>query len=88
MSVNNFDVMKAMGEANKDIRLAPLGNIVRLRKVKAGTQITIGFQGDVVGAIYAGRFVGGLILADKCQFDETKRELEEGSPNECTREGA
>ena len=87
MSVNNFDVMKAMGEANRDIRLAPLSNIVHLRKVRAGTQITIGFEGDVVGAILAERFVGGLILADKAQFEETKRELER-SPNECTREGA
>jgi hypothetical protein len=76
MSVNNFDVMKAMGEQNKDIRLAPMANILRLQKVKAGTQITIGVEGDVVGAIANGRFVGGLILADKAQFDETKRQLQ------------
>jgi len=66
-----------MGEANKDIRLAPLSNITNLRKTKAGTLITIGVEGDVVAAIgLDGRFVGGLILADKVQFDETKRELE------------
>jgi hypothetical protein len=74
--VSNFDVMKRMSEKNLDIRLAPVGNILSARKVRAGTQITIGFGDDVVAAIAAGRVCGGLILADKAQFDETKRELE------------
>jgi len=78
MAVNNFDVMKAMSAANKDIRLAPLSNVTKLQKTKAGTLITIGAEGDLVAAIgVEGRFVGGLILADKAQFDETKRALEE-----------
>lgn len=77
MSVNNFDVLKVMGERNLDIRLAPFANVTNLRKVRAGTQVTIGVEGDVVAAIgLQGRFVGGLILADKAQFEETKRELE------------
>jgi hypothetical protein len=75
MIVNNFDVMKRMCEFDRDIRLAPLGNIIRLQKTKAGTQITIGVEGDVVAAIANGRLVGGLILADKAEFDQTKREL-------------
>lgn len=77
MKVTNFQVLDAMAAANKDIRLAPLGNIVNLRKVKAGTQVTIGVEGDLVAAIgIHGRFVGGLILADKAEFDATKAELE------------
>ncbi|MDD5304014.1 MAG: hypothetical protein PHS14_13015 [Elusimicrobia bacterium] len=74
--INSFEVLKVMGERNLDIRLAPLSNILRMQKTKHGTQVTIGVGGDVLQPIYAGRFVGGLILADKDQFEETKRELE------------
>ena len=73
---DNFDVMKAMANANRDIRLAPLTNILRAQYTKKGTQITIGVEGNVVAAIMRGDFCGGLILADKVQFRETKRELE------------
>lgn len=76
MSVNNFDVLKLMGERNMDVRLAPLDNILNLKKVRAGTQVTIGVEGDVVAALgLEGKFVGGLILADKQQFDAIKAEL-------------
>lgn len=76
MAVNNFDVMKLMGERNLDIQLAPLGNVLRVHKVKAGTQVTIGVGGDVVAGIADGRFVGGLILADQEQFHRLKQEME------------
>jgi hypothetical protein len=77
MKINNFDVLKRMGERDLDIRMAPLDNITNLRKVKAGTQITIGFQGDVVAALgLEHKFVGALILADKEQFNAVKAEME------------
>lgn len=76
---NNFDILKTMGERNLDIRLAPLTNILNVRKVKAGTQITIGVDGDVVGAIGADAFVGGLILANRKQFTEIKAEMEKSN---------
>ena len=79
MRPNSFEVLRLMSERNLDIRLAPISqNLVRAQKVKAGTQITIGFAGDVVGAIFAGRFVGGLILADAKQFHAIEAELERG----------
>jgi hypothetical protein len=74
--VSSFDVLKLMCERNMKIQLAPLENVTYLRKVKAGTQVTIGVGGDVIGSIYAGKFVGGLILADKEQFREIEKELE------------
>ena len=52
MSINNFDVMKRMSDEDQDIRLAGLGNIISMKKVKAGTQITLGVQGDVLVTIY------------------------------------
>ncbi len=74
--VNNFDVLKKMGELNGKIQMAPLGNIIHVKKVRAGTEITIGVAGDLVTAVFAGDFVGGLVLADKKEFDKLKAEME------------
>ena len=74
--VGTFDVLKVMCARNMDIRLSTLDNIIELRKVKAGTNITIGFYGDVVGAIANGNFVGGMLLANSEQFQSVKKELE------------
>ncbi len=74
--VSGFDVMKEMSRRNMDIRLSTLDNISEVCKVKAGTKITIGFYGDVVGAIATNKFVGGLLLADKEQFESVRKELE------------
>jgi hypothetical protein len=76
--VSNFDVLKMMGARNMNIQLAPLSNLVRARAVKAGTQVTIGVCGNVVGDILKHKYIGGLILADKEQFDAVKSELEDG----------
>ena len=73
--ISSFDVLKVMSERDMDIRLAPLENIAELKKVKAGTEVTIGVEGDLVGAIFNGKFVGGLILADRDQFQRVKQEL-------------
>lgn len=75
MKPNSFDVLKTMSEESQDIRLAPLSNILRVQKVKAGTQITIGVAGDVIAGIANGDFVGGLYLADRKQFEETQERL-------------
>ena len=79
MPANHFIVLKVMAEESPDIRLAPLANIIRIQKTKAGTQVTIGVEGDLVSSIYLGKFVGGLILADKEQFNATKARLEAAS---------
>ena len=76
MSINNFDVLKRMGELNLDMRLAPLDNITNLRAVKAGTQVTIGVVGNLVSALgLENKFVGGLILADKEEFNHLRSEM-------------
>ncbi len=77
MSVTAFDVFNAMTKADdKRLQLAPLGNILRVRRVRAGTQITIGFGDDVIAQIAEGRLCGGLILCDKTAYDEWKRKLD------------
>jgi hypothetical protein len=74
--VNNFDVLKAMGERGLKVTLAPLSNILNMRKVKAGTQVTIGLEGDLIMPLLEGKFVGGLILADQAEFYRVKADLE------------
>lgn len=77
MKVSNFDVMKRMSELNLDIQLAPLSNIVNLQKVKAGTNVTIGVAGNVVAALgLENKYVGGLILANREDFNRIKAEMQ------------
>lgn len=80
---HHFDVMKAMVDADsKDIILAPLTNVTQLRKVKAGTQVTIGVPGDMVAAIANGRYVGGLILCEAKAFESMQVALNQGKEGE------
>lgn len=73
--VSTFEVMQAMSDRDLDIRVAPLGNVVNLKKVKAGTEVTIGVSGDMVGSIYSGKYVGGLFLCNKDEYESIKQEL-------------
>lgn len=73
--VNSFDVMRVMGERDMKIHLAPLSNILRMQTAKAGVQVTIGVDGTMFPGLAENKFVGGLILADKEQFDAVKAEL-------------
>ncbi len=76
MSVSNFDVLKKMSADNLDIRLATSENILRMNKVKAGTQITFGVDGDVLNAIYRNELHCCLLIWNKRQFNETKEGME------------
>ena len=79
MKANNFDVMKVMSERNMNIMLAPIGtNFVRAKQTKLGTEVTMGCPDSVLAGLLAPgqNFVGGLILADKTQFEQVKTELE------------
>ena len=75
--VSNFDVLKHMCAENKDIRLS--SELLRMQKVKAGTQVTIGVAGDVVGALFSGELVGCFLLYNKEQFKELKAKMEAGN---------
>lgn len=79
--MNNFDVLKEMGARDMKVALSPLDNITNLKKVKHGTQVTIGVAGDLVAALGIDHiFVGGLLLADKAQFNSLKSEMQKLSP--------
>jgi hypothetical protein len=75
--VSHFEICKAMADADLGIQIAPLENITDLRKVRAGTKVTIGVPGDVVAAIgIERRYVGGLLLIDREQYAATKKKME------------
>ncbi len=73
----HFDICKEMAIRNMEIEIAPLDNVTNLRKVKAGTQVTIGVAGDKVAAIgLENRYIGGLMLINREQYFAIKHELE------------
>jgi hypothetical protein len=75
--VSAFEVFLRMAETNdKALRLAPLANILNMKVVKAGTQVTIGVEGNVLARIMSGEFCGGLLLCETKRFDELKAEME------------
>ena len=75
--IGHFDICKAMAISGQDIRMSGLENVINLRKVKAGTQVTIGVYGDLVEAIgIENKFVGGLLLIDRQQYFAMKKALE------------
>ena len=77
MSISPMDVFKVMIERDMpEIKMAALNNISEMRKVKAGTKVTIGVAGDVINPILNGDLCGGLILADAKTFRRIKQELE------------
>lgn len=77
MIVTAMQVFNRMVETdNKNLMLAPLSNVLSLRKVKAGTQIRIGIPGDLFGKIVLGKMCGGLLLCDIREFQKVKAEME------------
>jgi hypothetical protein len=74
--VNNFDVLKEMGERNLDIRGFP--DCVGARKKKLGGVIEIGVnEGTLMDLLSEKPLVMMLIVADREQFNQVKAELEQ-----------
>ena len=74
--VSNFDVLKVMSERNLKIKLSPLSNVVSAKANTHGGIIEIGVDSESAMDLLASNSVGGLIIADKEQFDLIKFELE------------
>lgn len=75
MTVNNFDVLKAMAEQSMDIRLC--NTIVRMDyNAKVGTKVVVGVPGNVCFEISEGKLNALLLLFDIQQFNELKKAME------------
>ena len=73
-SANNFDVLKRMSAENKDIRVGV--DVLSMKNVNAGTQVTIGIAGNVVTPIFMGELHACLLIYNKKQFNEVKEAIE------------
>lgn len=77
--MDNFDVLSKMSAANKEIMLAPLSNITAAQSGKDGYgRVTIAVPNDAIQilSLSDGYYVGGLLLANAEQFNETKKDME------------
>ena len=73
VAVGNFDILKKMGDSGMDIKLAPLSNIVELKKLGKNGEVTIGVDHNTIVALLSGKeYVGGLLLADKAEFESVE----------------
>jgi hypothetical protein len=89
MTVGHFDICKEMARRGKDIRMSMLENVTDLRYSKRtkGTSVTIGVDGNIVGALgIENKFVGGLLLCDREQYFAIRTELEAGAVSQSTAE--
>jgi len=77
VEINNFDVLKQMSKQGMDIRMGT--DLLNMKAVKAGSQITMGIAGNVLAALMFGELNACLILFNRKQFDETKSEMSQES---------
>ena len=75
-TIGALDVFARMVERDdKAFKVAPMSEIIGARKVRAGTQVTIGVGDDICLQIAEGSLVGGFIFCDRKRFEEVKAEL-------------
>lgn len=76
MRASAWDVIKHLGETNnRSLRLAPMSNVLNVRKVKAGTQVTIGVGEDIIAGIANGSLVGGFLYCDRAVWRAAEAQL-------------
>jgi hypothetical protein len=63
-----------MAAENKDIRMGT--DVVSARKVKAGTQVTMGIGGDAISQMLSGELSYCLIVFNNKDFAEVKAAME------------
>lgn len=73
--VNNFDVLRRMGERGDDIRLCT--TITEMTyNAKKGTEVVVGVPGNVCFEIEEGKLNAMLLLFNVVQFNELKKNME------------
>jgi hypothetical protein len=80
--INNFDVLKRMGEQNKSIQLCTTITQMNYSAKKGGTEVSVGVPGNVCFDIQSGRKNCLLLLFDMAEFNELKAEMERADKEE------
>lgn len=76
MKINSFDILKRMGEENKQIMLCPDVLNMNYSKKTNGTRVEVGVPGNVIAAIFGGEKKAVLLMWDVKEFNETKARME------------
>jgi hypothetical protein len=74
--VSNFDVLKRMGELNKNIQACNTITDMDYSQKLGGTKVTVGVPGNVVFDIQDGKLNAVLLLYDMREFKELKAAME------------
>ena len=83
MKANSFDILKTMGERNLDIRgFSIADNLKRVQSGKQWGEVVIAVNNQTAQELMIGdkKLLGMLIVADREQFDQIKKELESEDP--------
>jgi hypothetical protein len=81
--VNNFDVLKIMGDRNLKIKSAGLDNITSAKKWKNGLgKVEIVVDEETIIDLVTGSLVGMFVVADKEQFKQVNQDIRDVDNNE------
>lgn len=68
--MKSFEIFQVMSDGNMDIRLAPLGNIIKINIFGQNGEVTFGVPREVAQDLMDNKeYIGGFLLADKGQFE-------------------
>ena len=87
MSIGTLGIMERMSQKNnKDLKVAPLSNIMSARSGKDGWgSVTIAMPNEIVVGLLTNpnRYLGGLLICSKEEFEKEKT-LAESEVSECS----
>jgi len=77
--MKSFEIFQRMSDGNMDIRLAPLGNIIKINIFGQNGEVTFGVPREVAQDLMDEKeYVGGFLLADKGQFETLETHYADG----------
>jgi hypothetical protein len=77
MKINIFDVLKRMGDENKQIMICPDVLNMKYSDKTKGTRVEVGVPGNVIADIFGGTKKAVLLMWDVQEFNELKALMEE-----------
>ena len=70
--MTDFEAMGKIASEDGPIAIAPLTNMIELRKTRQGWEITLGMDDEWGQKVFKGSVVGGLYVMDKEAFKNAK----------------
>ena len=80
--INNFDVLKRMGQENKDIRLCTTITEMNYSAKKGGTEVSVGVPGNICFDVNSGKLQCVLLLFNQAEFATVKEQMKRDAVGE------